>query len=72
MYLIFNMQYYYQITCFSFLDDETAPIRYNRRCASNNGLDDGCTKANIEMPDGTVYPGRVCFCTSGDDCNTEV
>lgn len=52
------------------IDDESAPLRYNRRCARST--EDGCTEANIQTPDGNTYPGRICFCTSGDDCNTEV
>merc|ERR1711894_415537 len=53
------------------IDDESAPLRYNRRCAHNFGSD-GCQEANIQTPDGNTYPGRVCFCSSGDNCNTEV
>merc|ERR1712080_185856 len=53
------------------IDDETAPLRYNRRCARSTG-EDGCTEANIQTPDGNVYPGRICFCTTEDNCNTIV
>jgi len=54
------------------IDDVTAPLRYNRRCARNVGGEDGCQEANIQLPDGELYPGRVCFCSTGDNCNTEV
>ena len=51
-----------------FLDDESAPLRYNRRCARNLAHQEGCIEANIQTPDGNTYPGRVCFCDT-DDCN---
>ena len=57
------------ITCsFRHLDDEAAPLRYNRRCARNLSHQEGCIEANIQTPDGNTYPGRVCFCDT-DDCN---
>lgn len=52
------------------IDDVTAPLRYNRRCALNNGKD-GCVKVNVRA-EGKIYPGRQCFCSTGDDCNTNV
>merc|ERR1711894_408684 len=39
------------------IDDESAPLRYNRRCAPHLGPE-GCTEANIQTPDGNIYPGR--------------
>ena len=53
---------------FRHLDDEAAPLRYNRRCARNLSHQEGCIEANIQTPDGNTYPGRVCFCDT-DDCN---
>merc|ERR1711910_24654 len=44
------------------IDDEAAPLRYNRRCARNLAHQEGCVDANIQTPDGETYPGRVCFC----------
>merc|ERR1712051_701891 len=38
------------------IDDVTAPLRYNRRCARNVGGEDGCQEANIQLPDGELYP----------------
>jgi len=52
------------------VDDNTAPIRYNRRCGESN-LEDGCVKVNLTLA-GITYPGRACSCTTGDNCNTKV
>ena len=54
---------------FVILDDDSAPLKYNRRCARSS--DEGCQEVNIQTPDGNVYPGRVCFCKE-DKCNDVV
>jgi hypothetical protein len=51
------------------IDDESAPLRYNRRCARLGANALGCTEVQISTPDGETYPGRICFCQE-DDCNT--
>ena len=50
------------------VDDDTAPIRYSRGCGSGK---DGCEHLDIRLDD-KIYPARICFCSTGDDCNTKV
>ena len=50
------------------VDDDTAPIRYNRMCALSKG-EDGCFKVKLNV-EGKIYPGRQCFCSTGNNCNT--
>lgn len=52
------------------IDSDTAPIRYNRRCGISPGSD-GCKHVQVRFQ-GQDYPGRICFCTSGSDCNINV
>ena len=51
------------------IDDDSAPFKYNRRCGINPGKD-GCVKTTVWL--NQWYKGQVCYCTTGDNCNTDI